>query len=230
MKRIAIKLVVFLLLGAVVNVGVAWSSALWVDSMATPRHERGITGPDHPRWRVFRTTSQSAMHIQSYATRKPYPRGQLPADATPEEIDTWLRGEAVRVPSDLVTAPYWSRTSDPPIETDYEAGGLWEEARGWPMRSLMWVWPRAEFDTPIRALNLGDMQGPVGIPRALPLQPIWPGFAVNTLTYAAVLWLLYLASVVSLCFARRARGCCPRCGYDLGHAEHEACPECGAQG
>ena len=226
MKRIAIKLVVFLLLGAVTTVGVAWSSALWVDSMATPRHERGITAPDHPRWRVFRTTSRSATHIQSYATRRPYPRGQLPADATPEEVDTWLQGEAVRVPSDLVTAPYWSRTSDPPVETDYQAGGLWEEARGWPMRSLMWVWPRKESDTLIRALNLGDVQGPVGIPRALPLQPIWPGFAINTLTYAAVLWLPFAPFTIRRVIRRR-RGRCIKCGYDLRHAEHQACPECG---
>ncbi len=27
---------------------------------------------------------------------------------------------------------------------------------------------------------------------------------------------------------RQRRGLCPACGYDLKHAEHESCPECGA--
>ena len=30
----------------------------------------------------------------------------------------------------------------------------------------------------------------LGGAKALPLRPIWPGFAVNTLFYAALLWLL----------------------------------------
>ena len=64
-------------------------------------------------------------------------------------------------------------------------------------------------------------------PRVLPLRPIWPGFTANTLFYAAVLWLLIPGPFVLRRVIRLRRGLCPACGYDLGHAEHEGCPECG---
>ncbi len=66
--------------------------------------------------------------------------------------------------------------------------------------------------------------------RALPLRPIWPGFAVNTAFYAALLWLLIPGPFALRRFLRLKRGQCFACGYDLGHAEHAACPECGASG
>ena len=66
-----------------------------------------------------------------------------------------------------------------------------------------------------------------GWPRALPLRPVWPGFAINTLFYAAILWLIIPGPFVLRRLIRRRRGLCPACGYDLRHAEHEACPECG---
>ena len=62
----------------------------------------------------------------------------------------------------------------------------------------------------------------------LPLRPIWPGFAINTVFYAVVLWLLTLAPFTARRFIRRKRGHCIKCGYDLRAVEHEKCPECGA--
>ncbi len=66
------------------------------------------------------------------------------------------------------------------------------------------------------------------VPRALPLRPIWPGFAINSVFYAAILWLLTLGPFTARRFIRRRRGLCIKCGYDLRGAEHEVCPECGA--
>ena len=63
--------------------------------------------------------------------------------------------------------------------------------------------------------------------RALPLLPIWPGFAVNTIFYAAILWPLICGPFVLRRLIRRKRGLCVACGYDLRHADHNACPECG---
>ena len=60
------------------------------------------------------------------------------------------------------------------------------------------------------------------------LAPIWLGFAVNTLFYAALLWLLWSGSSVTRRLIRKRRGWCLKCGYDLRHAEHDVCPECGA--
>jgi hypothetical protein len=65
---------------------------------------------------------------------------------------------------------------------------------------------------------------------ALPLRPIWPGFAINTVFYAAILWGLFvLLFTVPLALRRRLRsrrGLCSKCGYPVGTSER--CSECGA--
>ncbi len=61
----------------------------------------------------------------------------------------------------------------------------------------------------------------------LPLGPIWPGFAVNTLFYAAVLWLLIPGPFALRRLIRRQRGLCPKCGYPMG--ESSVCTECGVE-
>ena len=58
------------------------------------------------------------------------------------------------------------------------------------------------------------------------MRPIWPGFAINTIFYAALLWLLVWGPFAMRRFIRRKRGLCVTCGYDLRHADHDACPEC----
>jgi hypothetical protein len=59
----------------------------------------------------------------------------------------------------------------------------------------------------------------------LPLRLIWPGFAVNTIFYAAILWLLIPGPFALRRLIRRRRGLCPKCGYPMG--ESDACTECG---
>jgi hypothetical protein len=61
--------------------------------------------------------------------------------------------------------------------------------------------------------------------------PLWPGFAVNTLFYAAILWLLIcglfaLRRFALRRFARVRRGLCPACAYPIG--ESPVCTECGS--
>ena len=59
----------------------------------------------------------------------------------------------------------------------------------------------------------------------LPLCPIWPGFAVNTVFYAAILWLLICGPFMLRGFIRIRRGLCPACAYPRG--ESLVCSECG---
>ncbi len=66
--------------------------------------------------------------------------------------------------------------------------------------------------------------------RLLPLHPLWPGFAINTIFYAAILWLLTLGPFTARRIIRHKRNRCINCGYDLRGAEHEVCPECGDDG
>jgi hypothetical protein len=64
----------------------------------------------------------------------------------------------------------------------------------------------------------------------LPYGPLWPGFAINTVFYAAVLWVLFAAPFALRKWRRIRRGLCPKCGYDLRNrpSDSAVCPECGA--
>jgi hypothetical protein len=66
----------------------------------------------------------------------------------------------------------------------------------------------------------------------LPLRPLWPGFALSALGHALIWWAAFTSVVALHRTSRLRRGLCSRCGYDLRHAVHDACPECGgvAQG
>jgi hypothetical protein len=70
---------------------------------------------------------------------------------------------------------------------------------------------------------------------ALPLRPLWPGFAINTIFYAAMLWLLFYGpgKIRRFIIVRgRIRGHrCPACGYQIapGGGIGPVCSECGAQ-
>ena len=231
------KLVAYLLLGAIINVAVAWGSALWVDGMALEtlaRDVKGVTAVDHPRWHVSVASSGTSTLVQTGASRKPPgPPTTLRANATKEEIDAFASGVALPVKHEVVPVPCWSRTSTPPIESEYEAPGVIEDARGWPMRSMVWYLVRRKGDAPERHLwsfDLGGMQGPIGLPRALPLRPIPVGFVVNSLLYATCLWLMMTTPVHLRRFIRLKRGHCSICGYDLRGSSGgggEVCPECG---
>ncbi|MCI0631313.1 MAG: hypothetical protein L0Y44_11750 [Phycisphaerales bacterium] len=58
-----------------------------------------------------------------------------------------------------------------------------------------------------------------------PLGVVCPGFAINTIFYAAILWLLFAAPSFIRRRIRIKRGLCPACAYPVG--ESETCTECG---
>ncbi len=102
---------------------------------------------------------------------------------------------------------------------------------GWPLRSLQAHshFRNGQWRTDTWLLPLVPRTDVFGFESQgeLPLRPTWPGFAINTLFYAAILWPLICGPFVLRRLIRRKRGLCVVCGYDLRHADHEACPECG---
>jgi hypothetical protein len=60
----------------------------------------------------------------------------------------------------------------------------------------------------------------------IPTRPIWPGFAVNTVFYAGVLWVLWATPFALRRMIRRRRGHCAACNYPIGQSP--VCTECGA--
>jgi len=134
------------------------------------------------------------------------------------------------------SAPHWSVLQRSPTSAEGAAGRWqWEEAYGWPFRSVMsshvmtkelpnsYVWTsRHAVIVPTRR----DNRRALNVPVALPLKPIVIGLAVNTLVYAPVVLMLIFVAGKSQQFARGLRGRCTKCGYpimtDIGR-----CSECG---
>ncbi len=121
-----------------------------------------------------------------------------------------------------------------------ERFGIQIGSDGWPCRALHWErWyvqnqksPRSSEDLPRDTWWLSGIFLPTGNAyprlldvRRLPLRPIWPGFLVNTLFYAAVLWLLICGPFALRRFVRVKHGLCPACAYPIG--ESGVCSECG---
>lgn len=62
----------------------------------------------------------------------------------------------------------------------------------------------------------------------LAVLPISTGIAINTVFYAALLWIPFAPFQLRR-YMRIKRGRCLKCGYNLRHAGYSACPECGKE-
>ncbi len=216
-KRRLTTLVVFLLLGAIVNVAVAWGCALFVD-LGWTNEINGV--------------------------------GATALSQRPYSFVLWRGFGAIRVsaqPSDWATEngyqSLWVKPSELPLGTTLRVSqlspgeGLMEDARGWPAMTLRCSFdvsgnPQSPWTTvaglPVRDhATTGSVIGSPAPPFALPLRPVWPGFAINTIFYATILWLLTLGPFTARRFIRRKRGLCIKCGYDLRGTAQMICSECG---
>ncbi|MEE8287220.1 MAG: hypothetical protein V3R72_11045 [Gammaproteobacteria bacterium] len=199
MKRIAIKLVIFLLLGAVVNVAVTYGVLLRIDPVLT--FVSPMKDVDELPW-------PQAMPIEA---------SHLVVEASPtfgtdryEYVDILYLDEKPIVGS--VFAMFYRS--------------------GWPLRSFeggCYRDPKGGNFVEDGSVSLHrDWQERFWAVYYLPWRPSWIGLTINTLFYGVFLWLLWSAPFAARRLVRRRRGRCVRCGYDLRHAEHDVCPECGA--
>ncbi|MCI0632195.1 MAG: hypothetical protein L0Y44_16250 [Phycisphaerales bacterium] len=111
-----------------------------------------------------------------------------------------------------------AQTGDWTVYTLNSTYPLLAESRfGWPARSLVND-PAPELGVARRyAIDVGG--------KRLPFLPVWPGFAINTTFYAAILWLLFAAPGRIRRWRRTKGGLCPACAYPVG--ESTSCTECG---
>jgi hypothetical protein len=130
--------------------------------------------------------------------------------------------------------PAWSAASDPP--SDEPGSGLFialEDARGWPAPA-MWretvleTVEQGEYKWTTRWALVVNPDAGARDQLAIPFQPLWRGFAINTMFYGALALLLVVVPRSLGRARRRRRGGCEFCGYDLRHGAHARCPECGA--
>ncbi len=227
MKRFLRRLTFFLILGAVVNIAVAWGCALSVDLILGERiivAEGSITlDGGNSRWLLERISKRGGVRFDSRRTHVDYPSG-----------------DSAILPIDLL--PEWGAFGDP--VAGYESGLVTVhrrigDARGWPMLS-MWSEPYIAYKSRDKGWVVNRGNGGIRTPlpawhrgtfppeRYLPLRPIWFGFAINTLFYsatAASLWILVCTPFLIRRRIRRQRNQCPHCGYPIGVSA--ACTECG---
>ncbi len=204
MKRRLTKLVVFLVLGAIVNVGVAWGCAGWSDWLdiitllktpVTTETSGTISAPS--AWRLDNMP-------------KSWP--DKPTHAFTRHTGWFLFTDQMRSLDD---------------ETFFR---LADRRFGVPTKSL------ACYELVVLQSGTRTNSCRYGIARfggdyPLPLRPMWPGFAINTIFYAAILWGLTLgpftACRITRRIVRRRRGHCIKCGYDLRGEFESGCSECG---
>ncbi len=112
------------------------------------------------------------------------------------------------------------------------------DCRGWPFHAL---WSHPTHASLIDGVHvIGSSSGGLAIgfppftnmyghvvPRLLPFRPIWSGFLLDTLFYAAIWGGLFFGLAAARRIIRRKRGRCPFCAYDLRGELAAGCPECG---
>ena len=219
MKRRLLIIAVFLLLGAVVNVAVAWGCAAWAD-----------LGTDYTEGISEDGTASLLRWSSNIGTLIYFERNRT---AT---LNRAWRGR--RRMDEL--SPYWLHLNEP--SAAYQSGRTNEDirfidARGWPVLTMWseYVWPPwlygdgtivVKGGLPLSSRHsVSQLYFGPPFPRALPLRPIWPGFALNTLFYASLLWFLIPGPFVLRRFLRVRRGLCPKCAYPMG--DSSVCTECG---
>jgi len=228
MKRWTFRILLFLILGVVTTVGVAWGLAdiNWM----LAESQVGQRNIDGRCWQVQRWESATAVRILSRTRLYEY-------DPTPDD------------PASLL--PSWGGFN---IPDDSGSPLLFSEdisARGWPMWAMYY---RFRSDMRESSLDYGyeiHWQSADDGLQALrfPLRPIFPGFIINTLFYTAIWFGIFFGVATLRRFVRKKRGRCVKCGYDLrgqrsavrdqnenGHEDaaltsdlrsDAGCPECG---
>ncbi len=206
MKRRITKLVVFLLLGAIVNVAVAWLFVKEYSSLQPGAKYATLSQAD---W--------SILDNMGYVAQK--------------RRDGWKFNWSDRASNArLLVCRIYLRDGRSLLHVD---AYLHVEA-GWPLRSLS-----GERIVPFESARgwkngqvlKREFRSAAVIPTTplivRPLRPRPFGFLVNSLLYAAAFWLLVCGPRDVRRWLRKRRGHCLKCGYDLSHAPHDSCPECG---
>ena len=157
-----------LLLGVVANIGIAWWCAVALDAYETTPT---ITQKLNPgEWiRIMSWESIGASRVVARRIRDDALLG-LPSDE--KVLPGWQLGLLKGA------APHVTHCAD---------------ARGWPMLSMYSDWPMTSARSP-RSIR-GGLESTIGRPDPLgrqtviPLNPLWAGFAVNTLAYGVLFWM-----------------------------------------
>ena len=197
-----------LALGAVVSYGVAWSVELLGPDRPPPASPQ-VRVDLAPRGRYLWLASHHAgFGHDLYIFR-------LGRSKTPDERK---RNEA-RALVHHVDLPSW---------VERPTFGMYQEthAFGWPLRCVR----RRKVGAPQRDFLIIDRSTLTQVRvTPIPVRPIATGLIGDTVVYGAAIFLVVTGPGAVRRRARRRRGRCPACGYDLRGRADAACPECGSE-
>ena len=237
MKRLRVILL-FLLLGAILNVAVAQCIArLGVYFIENIDEGKTESGSEFVCWYVQSITLWGSIRIVSMWQS---PTANSNAD---DDVDQNANARLTITRNCLEILPDWAGYAIPSGDPDqYDSTFRHVEAFGWPCLSL-WsgrenrVSGNAHPNLVFHPMDIrygyfsGDPSkikpGQAHIIKVIPYGPLWLGLLTNSIFYSAVLWLLIPGPFVLRRMIRRKRGLCVKCAYDLRGAEHKVCPECG---
>ena len=218
MRRSLSKLAFFILLGAIVNLAVAYSSVFLFREYDSVK---------------IQTIKYLDGDSQKLISNKSFCSEQIFYD----HLQMTSHRLANKFPGEVISAsPFdWSRLRR---HCPKEFVVFQECAHGWPLYCLKWyanygeIKGGFEFGEPstykqvINSWN-GKSSNQMQTLTVVPYLPIWKGLIFNTLFYAALLWLLTLGPFDVRRMIRLKRGHCTKCGYDLRSDFEAGCPECG---
>jgi len=217
MKRWTLRILLCLVLGAVTTVAVAWLAAFDLpvhNSDSVDHIEMVVDAGDLQTWKKHATDG--------------WP--EKPAECRLAKSALWERRSTY-----VSSWAYGWDSSWEPIRSEREFykghGGFRIErvSTGFPLRVFESEWwrgvPQAgHLFAPSIDHNAWEVGGLL-----IPTCPRWPGFATDTLFYAAIWFGVFFGFTSAKRFIRVRRGRCPRCGYDLRGNLGAGCPECGWQ-
>jgi hypothetical protein len=219
-KRTLLMVLLLLLGGAIINVAVAWGCAALIHPQLGSV-DVTFRQLSEEEFRAYSTISGFGRSRVSFYPGKRKER-QASKSGLPE-IDWTPIGKAGS--SDYAGWPCFSLTcsKNGPVVFMVDGYSTWA-FNGDPNAVLDGGFPLLDF----ACQRMGNPW------RALPYKPVWLGFAINTIFYAAIFWLLFAGPGRLRRFIRTKRGLCPACGYDLrgqpppdSDAGRRVCPECG---
>jgi hypothetical protein len=213
MKRWLLRICVFLLLGAIVNVAVAWGISAQADPQALHEGVFAIPFGENSAARQI-----EVVHFKSLGWQPTPDDARYVHSLQTWNVATFGLTRRLWMESEEVRASQNADRQFPPLVM-LTRNVAQRHVAGWPCGSLLGEgWNRMP-SSPNRisedwqiywACVLDDPASSWGWRRRpLLLHPIWPRFAINTVFYAGILWLLFAAPFV-LRRRRRIKRACAR--------------------
>jgi hypothetical protein len=215
-KRRVMLMIVCLVLGAVVNIAVAWSCAIW----SRPNPADAIALPVGLSADIWNRIAPEAWQQEVDEV-----------DQQPNFSSGGGRQESFGIEIDTVSYAVQGRRLNGGVnDWRLRVWTVFEVRTGWPLRTTRAFGADSSDDgklatalavvTPVNidwiSLNRGQV---------LPCGPLWPGLLANTIFYAAIVWLIIRGPLEIRRRWWQFRGCCQACGYPIGSSP--VCTECG---